>query len=117
MVKLAGSLLALPVALALGQPALAQSGHTHTQPHSHAAPAGADLGGPGKAVDAKRVVRIEARDRDYSIRQVQVRLGETVRFVVVNKSSIRHEFGIARHDEHVEHRKMMQAMPDMKHED
>lgn len=75
------------------------------------------MGGPGKAKDVKRTVRIETRDQDYNVRQIQVRKGETVRFVIVNKSSIRHEFGIARHAEHVEHRKMMEKLPDMVHDD
>lgn len=99
--------------LALGTtPILADAGHTHARPA-----AGVDLGGPGKPAEAKRVIRIEARDRDYNLRQVQVRPGETVRFVIVNKSSIRHEFGIARHADHVEHRKMMEKLPDMVHDD
>ena len=93
-------------------PALADAGHSHAKP----AP-GVDMGGPGKASDVKRTVRIETRDRDYNLRQIQVRRGETIRFVIVNKSSIRHEFGIARHAEHVEHRKMMEKLPDMVHDD
>jgi uncharacterized cupredoxin-like copper-binding protein len=113
--------LLLCLAFALGPiPAFADSGHSHSHSHSHhhAKPTpGVDMGGPGKAADVKRTIRIETRDRDYNLRQIQVRPGETVRFVVVNKSSIRHEFGIARRAEHVEHRKMMEKMPDMKHDD
>ena len=105
------SCVAIGLALA-ASPALADAGHTHTRPTT-----GTDLGGPGKRADAKRVIRIEARDRDYNLRQIQVRPGETVRFVIVNKSSIRHEFGIARHADHVEHRKMMEKLPDMVHDD
>lgn len=93
-------------------PALADAGHSHGTSRP-----GVDMGGPGKAKDVKRTVRIETRDRDYNVQQVQVRKGETVRFVIVNKSSIRHEFGIARHAEHVEHRKMMEKLPDMVHDD
>lgn len=96
--------------LAIG-PVSADTGHTHGRPKPAA------MGGPGKAADVKRVVRIEARDRDYNVRQIQVRPGETIRFVITNKSSIRHEFAIARHQEHVEHRAMMQKLPDMVHDD
>lgn len=111
--KIASLLPSLALALVLvASPVLADAGHTHARPAT-----GIDLGGPGKLADAKRVIRIEARDRDYNLRQVQVRPGETVRFVIVNKSSIRHEFGIARHADHVEHRKMMEKLPDMVHDD
>jgi len=103
--------MAVGIALA-ASPVLADAGHTHARPT-----AGTDMGGPGKRADAKRVIRIEARDHDYNLRQIQVRPGETVRFVIVNKSSIRHEFGIARHADHVEHRKMMEKLPDMVHDD
>lgn len=103
----------MAVGLALAaSPALADAGHTRPRPA-----AGTDMGGPGKRADAKRVVRVEVRDRDYNLRQIQVRPGETVRFVIVNRSSIRHEFGIARHADHVEHRKMMEKLPDMVHDD
>lgn len=96
--------------LAIG-PVSADAGHAHGSPKTAA------MGGPGKAADAKRVIRIEARDRDYNLRQIQVRPGETVRFVITNKSSIRHEFAIARRHEHVAHRAMMAKLPDMVHDD
>lgn len=43
--------------------------------------------------------------------------GDIVKFIVMNKGKITHEFGIGSVDEQVAHRKMMQAMPNMKHED
>lgn len=105
-----GVTVAVGVAL-LASVAIADAGHG-SKPNAEA-----DLGGPGNVKDVKRIVRIETRDRDYNVQQVQVRRGETVKFVISNKSSIRHEFGIARNAEHVEHRKMMQKLPDMVHED
>lgn len=74
-------------------------------------------GGPGKASDVKRVVQIEARDTAFNVRQVQVRAGETIKFVVTNKGELAHEFAIASPKEHEEHRAMMQQMPDMVHEE
>lgn len=103
--------IAAGIVLAAG-PASADAGHVHGGPKASSA-----MGGPGKAADVKRVVRIEARDRDYNVRQVQVRPGETVRFIIVNKSSIRHELGIASRQEHVAHREMMVKLPDMVHDD
>lgn len=106
----------LGVAAAIGA-ALLASGAVADAGHGSKSTAGADMGGPGNAKDVKRVIRIDTRDRDYNVQQVQVRKGETVRFVISNKSTIRHEFGIARNAEHVEHRKMMQKLPDMVHDD
>ncbi|PWQ92402.1 copper-binding protein [Leucothrix pacifica] len=43
--------------------------------------------------------------------------GDIVKFVVMNKGKIPHEFGIGSIEEQVAHRKMMKEMPNMKHED
>lgn len=104
--------LALGVAILSSGAALADAGHS--KPGTSAQ---TTLGGPGKASEAKRVVKVDAQDRTYNLRQIQVRAGETVRFVITNKSSIRHEFSIATEKEHVEHRAMMQKLPDMVHDD
>ena len=45
-----------------------------------------------------------------------VRSGQTVKFVVTNAGSLRHEFGIGTHDEQQAHAEMMLADPEMKHE-
>ncbi len=71
-------------------------------------------GSPGSPAEVNRIVRIEALDRRFSVNQIQVRSGETIKFLITSKSSIPHEFVIASQDEHLEHRKMMQQMPDMK---
>lgn len=70
-------------------------------------------GAPGKAADADRTVRIEAHEMAFSPTIVQVTPGETIRLVVHNSDKLRHEFVIASHAEHLEHRAMMQRMPDM----
>ncbi|MGK0273325.1 MAG: putative cupredoxin-like copper-binding protein [Cocleimonas sp.] len=46
-----------------------------------------------------------------------IKKGDTIKFVVMNKGRIPHEFGIGSVDEQTSHRKMMQSMPGMKHED
>lgn len=104
--------IAAALLLAAAGAALADAGHSNGNGGTDTS-----MGGPGKSADVKRVVRVETRDRDFSLRQIQVRPGETIRFVITNKSSIRHEFGIARREEHVEHRKLMAKIPDMVHED
>jgi uncharacterized cupredoxin-like copper-binding protein len=74
-------------------------------------------GGPGKASEVGRTVRIEARDTAFNVKQIQVKAGETIKFVIVNRGQLPHEFAIASVKEHEEHRAMMRAMPDMVHED
>jgi uncharacterized cupredoxin-like copper-binding protein len=71
-------------------------------------------GMPGKPAEVDRTVQIDARDVVFSVKQVRVRPGETVRFVVRNVGKQRHEFVVASHAEHLEHRAMMRAMPNMK---
>jgi uncharacterized cupredoxin-like copper-binding protein len=74
-------------------------------------------GGPGNASDVTRTVRIDAGDTTFNVKQIQVKAGETIKFVITSKSSIPHEFVIASHGEHLEHRKMMQEMAGMEMED
>ena len=91
-------------------------GHTHEHAGAAHGATGTD-GGPGKAAETHRTIRIEARDTAFNVKQIQVHVGETIRFVITNKGQIRHEFSIASPAEHAEHREMMQQMPDMVHED
>lgn len=81
--------------------------------HDHGAVAGA--GQPGKASEASRMVKLDTLDQTYSMKQIQVKPGETIRFVITNKSSINHEFAIGTRKDQLAHREMMRAMPDMKH--
>jgi len=46
-----------------------------------------------------------------------IKKGDIIKFVVMNKGKIPHEFGIGSIEEQTAHRKMMQSMPGMKHED
>jgi uncharacterized cupredoxin-like copper-binding protein len=112
-VLLAGILaaLTLPAHAASGAP-----GHSHG--HSGAAHGATHTdGAPGKAADVKRVVTIEARDTAFNVKQIQVRAGETIKFVIVNKGQLAHEFSIASPKEQEAHRAMMRDMPDMVHEE
>jgi uncharacterized cupredoxin-like copper-binding protein len=85
------------------------SGHGH---------AGHSKGGaPGKAAEAKRTVRVEAHDVAFDVKQIQVRPGETIRFVITNKGEAPHEFAIGSPAEQEAHRAMMRERPEMVHED
>lgn len=70
------------------------------------------FGRPGDAGKADRTIRIKALDAmHYDKRELTVRAGETVRFIVTNTGKIRHEFVIGDAAEQHEHEKEMQGMP------
>jgi len=76
--------------------------YAHDDHKANAAPAKVD-----------RVVAITASDTQYDIPGIDVKAGETIRFVVTNKGQVTHEFVIADAAEQAEHEKMMQSMPGM----
>lgn len=55
----------------------------------------AQLLGQPAARGTGRVVRIEMTENAYSVPRVQVRAGETIRFVAVNRGQFVHEFSFA----------------------
>ena len=88
------SLIILPsLALAAGD------GHDH----GHLAA----IGAPGDAASADRSIEIVMYDNYYEPEEISVADGETVTFVVRNEGSFVHEFGIATHHMHEEHRPHM----------
>ena len=92
--------------LAVGALALAAA-----MPASAHGPGHAMSGGkPGDAARASRTVEIVATDNAFSLKSLQVRDGETVRFIVRNEGFETHELLIGTAAEHAEHLKMMKAM-------
>ena len=85
------------------------SGHEHSHEMSAA-------GQPGNREIISRTIKINALDTmRFNKKIIQVKPGETIRFVVTNTGKIDHEFAIGTREEQVEHAKMMASMPDMKH--
>lgn len=72
--------------------------------------AGFAFGMPGHAEDARRTVRIDMMDNAYSLKDLAVRPGETVRFVITNSDDFTHEFVLGPHDMMAEHRQDMTEM-------
>lgn len=92
--------LFLPLLCAVSLPALADAGHYA-------------FGQPAAAAKASRTVEITLGDMYYEPASVQVKAGETVRFVLKNEGSLLHEFSLgdaAMHAEHQQHMLMMQQM-------
>ena len=60
-----------------------------------------------------RIITINALDMKYDVPALEIKTGETVRFVVTNKGNSAHEFVLGDAAEQAEHEKMMQGMPGM----
>jgi len=67
-------------------------------------------GHPAKAADADRTVNIEAVDIAFKPTSVDVKKGETIKFVVTNTGKLEHEFALATPEGQKEHAKEMKAM-------
>jgi len=92
------------------QPALADAGHQHGMKVT--------FGSPGKESEITRTVEVSASDdMRFSPGKLNIRQGETIRFVVKNVGRVKHEFSIGDRAAHRAHASMMKQMPDMKHED
>ena len=79
------------------------------------APEWAAFGEPGRTAD--RTIAITVTDTRYKPDAVQIRRGETVRFVVANHGGTLHEFVIGDGAFQAQHQRMMAQMPDMKMDD
>lgn len=71
------------------------------------------FGAPGKASDVDRTIRVEAKDLSFDPPAVEVKSGETVRFIVSNTSEVEHDFTIGDSKTQDEHRAEMSEMTDM----
>jgi len=95
---LQASVLGLAVAISL--PALADTGHAY------------DFGKPAKAAQATRTVEIKLGEMFFEPESIDVKPGETVRFVIHNTGSLLHEFNLGSAAMHAGHQKEMQQMMD-----
>lgn len=76
------------------------------------------IGKPGEAAKAKRTITIEMTDdMRYTPSDIQVRQGETVRFIVKNKGQMKHELSLGTPDELLEHLEQMKKFPGMEHDE
>ena len=72
------------------------------------------FGQPGKADRIQRTIRISATDSiRFTPSVINIRPGETVRFVVTNTGKVQHEFVIGNKKEQIEHEKEMAKMVGM----
>ncbi|KAK3586176.1 hypothetical protein CHS0354_013126 [Potamilus streckersoni] len=71
---------------------------------------GIKIGSPGKASAATRTIEVSVFDNYYEPKAIEVKKGETVRFVIKNKGQFVHEFNIGTAAMHAEHQKQMVMM-------
>lgn len=57
-----------------------------------------------------RIIRIEMTDNAYNLARVDVKAGETIRFRIVNKGTLLHEFNLNTAEEHANHKPLMATM-------
>lgn len=76
------------------------------------------IGKPGVAAKATRTITIEMADNmRYTPADIQVKQGETVRFIVKNKGQVKHELSLGTQKELLEHLEQMKKFPDMEHDE
>lgn len=85
---------------AISAAAFADAGHGH----------GAPIGEPAEASAATRTVGVKLEDMFFEPKSIQVKAGETVRFVLNNAGELLHEFNIGTAAMHVAHQKEMMQM-------
>lgn len=68
------------------------------------------FGEPAPAAKATRTVEVVLKDIAFEPRDLQVKAGETVRFVLINEGQLPHEFNLGDKAMHAEHQKEMLAM-------
>lgn len=92
---------------------MGDQGH-HMNGHAHSMESLA--GKPGTEANVDREIQVVADDNmRFSHPALEIKDGETIRFVITNQGQMPHEFSIGTKDEHMEHGQMMMANPNMHH--
>lgn len=99
-------------ALAAGSTiAYADAGHSHG---GHAA----SIGKPGKASEVTRTINVDMTDNmRFTPAKIDVKKGETIKFVVKNSGKIRHEMVLGSVEDLKAHAEQMRKHPEMEHDD
>lgn len=100
-----GVLLATTAATAAGNHA---GGHHHESP----------IGKPGVASKVSRTIEVDMNSgMRFQPSDIRVQQGETIRFVLKNTDSVKHEFSLGTPQELLEHYEVMKKFPDMEHDE
>lgn len=103
--------------VALAASAAAFAGGNHGGGHGHGDEETA-IGKPGVAARVSRTITIEMSDNmRYSPADIQVKQGETLRFVVKNVGKVKHEMSLGTEKDLLAHLEEMKKFPDMEHDE
>jgi len=113
--------MALALSLSLladSAPAFAHGNEAHAPKARPVTKEQKDWGIAGEARAAQRTIAVDMTDAMRFVPdRIDVRLGETVRFVVRNSGKVMHEFVIGTRQELLEHAALMQKFPNMEHDE
>ena len=68
------------------------------------------IGEPGHLNEVDRTIEIKMFDNYYEPNQIDIKKGETIKFVVKNMGELVHEFNIATKEMHIKHQPEMLKM-------
>ena len=97
--------------IALTLPLTAQAAGSHSDGHGHGH-GDAAIGEPGKLEEVTRTIEVSLEDIYFEPEAIEVKAGETVRFLLVNNGTLVHEFNIGTPEMHEAHAPEMQMMVD-----
>ena len=99
--------------------ALAVVAHTANAADQHAGGQGESaIGEPGNAANVSRTVQIDMSDAmRYTPARIDATQGETIRFVIKNSGTVKHELVLGTEKELKEHYEVMKKFPEMEHDD
>jgi len=104
---------AIVLAVALGAASAASAAGKHAGGH-HESP----IGKPGVAAKVTRTIEVDmASGMRFKPSDIRVKQGETIRFVLKNTDSVKHEFSLGTQQELLEHYEVMKKFPDMEHDE
>ncbi|PKO27950.1 MAG: hypothetical protein CVU36_18480 [Betaproteobacteria bacterium HGW-Betaproteobacteria-9] len=76
------------------------------------------VGKPGVATKVSRTIQVDMiNGMRFKPADIQVKQGETIRFVLKNTDSVKHEFSLGTQQELLEHYEVMKKFPDMEHDE
>ncbi|MEL7429676.1 MAG: cupredoxin family protein [Pseudomonadota bacterium] len=100
-----------------------------TESHGHSEGHGSDdhhgdmaAGKPGDPSKINRTVAVKMYETDdggmlFEPKSLSVKLGETIRFEIVNAGENEHEFVLDSYEKNQEHKALMAKLPEMEHDD
>lgn len=116
--KLARSILTLRSALFVSGVLLATTAATAAGNHAGGHHDESPIGKPGVAAKVSRTIHVEmANGMRFKPADIRVKRGETIRFVLKNTDSVKHEFSLGTQQELLEHYEVMKKFPDMEHDE